>query len=47
MENWKVVFLSRVQKSSELGEEESDIFATLDECINIKFELLYSIWVIK
>ena len=36
MENWKVVFLSRVQKSSELGEEESDIFATLDECINIK-----------
>lgn len=36
MENWKVVFLSRVNKSSELGEEELDIFAKLDEDIKIK-----------
>lgn len=36
MENWKVVFLSRVNKSSELGEEESDISAKLDEDIEIK-----------
>lgn len=36
MENWKVVFLSRINKSPELGEEESDIFAKLDEGINIK-----------
>jgi hypothetical protein len=36
MENWKVVFLSRFNKSPELGEEESDIFVKLDEGIKIK-----------
>lgn len=36
MQNWKVVFLSRTHKSSQLGEEESKISAKLDEGMNIR-----------